>query len=82
MTDTAHRCSRDMKLLLIHGAPAAGKLTTARTLLDRVSGRPFDNHATIDVALTVFDFGAPGFWGLVQAVRYRSSRRRLKDAFP
>lgn len=58
-----------MQLLLIHGAPAAGKLTVARALLNRVPGRLFDNHAAIDVALTVFDFGAPGFWELVQAIR-------------
>jgi hypothetical protein len=58
-----------MKLLFIHGAPAAGKLTTARAVLDRVNGRLFDNHAAIDVARTVFDFGAPGFWELVQSVR-------------
>src|SRR5262249_44012719 len=29
----------------------------------------FDNHAAIDVARTVFDFGAPGFWELVKTVR-------------
>jgi hypothetical protein len=58
-----------MKLVFIHGAPAAGKLTTARALLALVTGRLFDNHAAIDVARTVFDFGAPGFWQLVQAVR-------------
>jgi hypothetical protein len=58
-----------MKLLFIHGAPAAGKLTTARALLNRVDGRLFDNHAAIDVARTVFDVGEPGFWELVQAVR-------------
>lgn len=58
-----------MRLLFIHGAPAAGKLTTAKALLRRVSGRLFDNHAAIDVARTVFDFGAPGFWDLVQAIR-------------
>jgi hypothetical protein len=58
-----------MKLLFIHGAPAAGKLTTARALLNRANGRLFDNHAAIDVARAVFDFGAPGFWELVQAVR-------------
>jgi hypothetical protein len=58
-----------MKLVFIHGAPAAGKLTTARALLALVTGRLFDNHAAIDVARTVFDFGAPGFWELVQAVR-------------
>ena len=58
-----------MKLVLIHGAPAAGKLTTARALLDRVGGRLFDNHAAIDLARTVFEFGTPGFWELVQATR-------------
>jgi hypothetical protein len=58
-----------MRLVFIHGAPAAGKLTTARALLSLVNGRLFDNHAAIDVARTVFDFGAPGFWDLVQTVR-------------
>jgi hypothetical protein len=58
-----------MKLLFIHGAPAARKLTTARALLHRVNGRLFDNHAAIDVDRTVFDFGAPGFWELVQVIR-------------
>jgi hypothetical protein len=58
-----------MKLILIHGAPAAGKLTTAKALLRAVPGRLFDNHAAIDVARTVFDFGAPGFWELVRTVR-------------
>jgi AAA domain len=58
-----------MKLVFIHGAPGAGKLTTARALVSRVHGRLFDNHAAIDVARTVFDFGAPGFWELVQTVR-------------
>ena len=58
-----------MKLLFLHGAPATGKLTVAKALLRAVPGRLFDNHAAIDVAETVFDFGAPGFWELVQAVR-------------
>jgi len=58
-----------MKLVFIHGAPGAGKLTTARALLSRIDGRLFDNHAAIDVARTVFAFGAPGFWELVQTVR-------------
>ena len=58
-----------MKLIFLHGAPAAGKLTVARALLRSLPGRLFDNHAAIDVASTVFDFGAPGFWELVQTVR-------------
>jgi hypothetical protein len=58
-----------MKLVFLHGAPAAGKLTVARALLEIVPGRLFDNHSAIDVARTVFDFGAPGFWELVQSVQ-------------
>lgn len=59
-----------MKLLFLHGAPAAGKLTIAKALLGMVPGRLFDNHVAIDLALTLFEFGAPGFWELVQSVRY------------
>jgi chloramphenicol 3-O-phosphotransferase len=59
-----------MKLLFLHGAPAAGKLTVAKALLGMVPGRLFDNHASIDLARTIFDFGAPGFWELVHSVRY------------
>jgi|SRR5436305_1897394 len=58
-----------MKLVFLHGSPAVGKLTVARALLRIVSGRLFDNHAAIDLARTVFDFGAPGFWELVHRVR-------------
>jgi hypothetical protein len=58
-----------MKLLFLHGAPAVGKLTVAKALLRIVPGRLMDNHAAIDLALTVFAFGAPGFWELVHHVR-------------
>ena len=58
-----------MKLLFLHGAPAAGKLTVAKALLGMVPGRLSDNHAAIDMALTVFDFDAPGFWELVHSLR-------------
>jgi hypothetical protein len=57
-----------MRLIFLHGAPAAGKLTVARALLQAVPGRLFDNHAAIDVARTVFEFGAPGFWPLVHRI--------------
>lgn len=59
-----------MKLLFLHGAPATGKLTVAKALLGMVPGRLFDNHAAIDLARTMFDFGATGFWELVHTTRY------------
>src|ERR1700719_1235899 len=58
-----------MKLLFLHGSPATGKLTVAKALLGMVPGRLFDNHAAIDLAWTIFGFGAPGFWELVHSVR-------------
>jgi adenylylsulfate kinase-like enzyme len=64
-----HALSSHMKLIFLHGAPATGKLTIAKALLRAIPGRLFDNHAAIDLAETVFDFGAPGFWALVQTVR-------------
>jgi len=71
-----------MKLVFIHGAPAAGKLTTAKALLDRVGGRLFDNHAAIDIARTVFEFGAPEFWELVQATRVLVVESASKRSLP
>lgn len=58
-----------MKLLFLHGSPAVGKLTVAKALLRIVPGRLMDNHAAIDLALTIFEFGKPGFWELVHDVR-------------
>jgi hypothetical protein len=71
-----------MKLLLLHGAPAAGKLTVAKALLETVPGRLFDNHASIDLALAVFDFGAPGFWELVHSVRYSALDAAAEHGVP
>ena len=68
-----------MKLLFIHGAPATGKLTTARALLRKVDGRLLDNHAVIDFAKTMFEFGAPGFWDLVHAARLTALRAAAKE---
>ena len=46
----------------------SGKLTVAKVLLRMVSGRLFDNHAAIDLARTVFDFGSSGFWHRVSGI--------------
>lgn len=58
-----------MNLIYLHGAPATGKLTIARELVQLVGGRILDNHASIDFAKTVFDFDTPEFWRLVQTLR-------------
>ena len=71
-----------MKLLFLHGAPAAGKLTVAKALLRMVPGRLMDNHAAIDLALTIFEFGAPGFWELVHDVRRSAMNAAAEHGVP
>jgi hypothetical protein len=71
-----------MKLLFLHGAPAAGKLTTAKAVLRRVSGRLFDNHVAIDLARTVFEFGTPAFWELVDSVRISTLTAAAENSVP
>jgi hypothetical protein len=41
-------------------------------LQNLIPAKIFDNHAAIDFAKTVFDFGAPGFWELVHAIRVKA----------
>lgn len=58
-----------MKLIYLHGPPAAGKYTIAQALEAKVGARLFHNHLTIDVAKAIFEFGTPAFWDLVDALR-------------
>lgn len=59
-----------MKLIIIHGPPAAGKLTVG-TELSRLTGfKLFHNHITIDCVKPVFEFGTPTFWRVVGNLRF------------
>jgi len=51
-----------MKLIIIHGPPAAGKLTVANALSLRTYFKVFHNHLTIDCTEPVFEFGTDAFW--------------------
>ena len=73
---------RAMKLIFLHGSPAVGKLTVAKALLRLVPARLMDNHANVDLARTVFDFGAPGFWELVHASRCVALEAAAKHGVP
>jgi MoxR-like ATPase len=57
-----------MKLLLIHGRPAVGKLTVARLVARETGGRLFHNHLTVNLALSVFPFGSPAFVALREEI--------------
>ena len=58
-----------MKLIIIHGPPAAGKLTVAKALAERTGFKVFHNHLSIDCAKPVFEFGSPEFWRVVEHIR-------------
>ena len=55
--------------VLLYGPPAAGKLTVATELARQYVLKIVDNHASVDPALRLFDFGSPGFGALVEELR-------------
>lgn len=57
------------KHVLLYGPPAAGKLTLANKLAETFEIRVLDNHASIDPALRLFEFGTPEFIDLVEHLR-------------
>jgi hypothetical protein len=71
-----------MKLLLLHGAPGAGKYTVGKAILELVEGRLFDNHVAIQFARSIYDFGHPSFWPLVWEARYAALRSATKAGEP
>jgi hypothetical protein len=71
-----------MKLLFIYGRPAVGKLTVAREVAERTGGRLFHNHLTVNLALSVYDFGTPGFVELREKIWMAVFRRALADQLP
>lgn len=60
-----------MRLLLIIGPPAVGKMTVGRAVADRSAFRLFHNHHTIELLLDVFDYGTPPFRTLNGEIRRR-----------
>jgi hypothetical protein len=50
-----------MKLVVLFGRPAVGKLTVARELAQLSGWRLFHNHLIVDALLAVFEFGSTPF---------------------
>jgi hypothetical protein len=50
-----------MKLIILHGPPAVGKLAVARELAALTGFRLFHNHLTVDLVTSLFPFGTPAF---------------------
>jgi hypothetical protein len=60
-----------MKLVIIFGPPAVGKMTVGYELRKLTGLKLFHNHMTIDLVLNFFDFGHPQFHTLVSEFRRR-----------
>ena len=50
-----------MKLFFLYGLPGTGKLTIARELAELTGIKLFHNHLTVDLLLSVFEFGSTPF---------------------
>jgi chloramphenicol 3-O-phosphotransferase len=57
-----------MKLIFLYGLPATGKLSVAQELSAMTGYKLFHNHLTVDLLLSVFDFGSPGFVALREEI--------------
>lgn len=71
-----------MHFVLVYGPPAVGKLTVARALQARTGWRLFHNHLAVDLALSLYEFGTPGFIALREAIWWAAFRRAADDALP
>lgn len=57
------------KVILLHGPPACGKLTTARRLAERMPAVILHNHLTFNLARTLFEIGDQHLLDLHRALR-------------
>jgi hypothetical protein len=71
-----------MKLVLIYGRPAVGKLTVARILAEKVHAPLFHNHLTVNLVLSIYGFGTPGFVELRERIWMDVFRRAMADRVP
>ncbi|WP_455837081.1 AAA family ATPase [Pseudarthrobacter siccitolerans] len=60
-----------MRLLVIFGPPAVGKMTVGREIAQRSNFRLFHNHTLIEPLLEVFEYGTPPFNRLLSEWRVR-----------
>lgn len=68
-----------MKLLIIHGPPAAGKLTVSREIARLTGFKVFHNHLSIDCVKPVFDFGTSPFARLIERIRVETIAEAARE---
>ena len=57
-----------MKLIFLYGLPGTGKLTIARELAEITGYKLFHNHLTVDLLLSMFEFGSKAFVELRESI--------------
>jgi deoxyadenosine/deoxycytidine kinase len=68
-----------MKIVWIHGAPAAGKLTVAKELKEKYGFKLLHNHLAVDLSLSIYDeFGAKDFHEFTDSIR-RLTLQKAKE---
>jgi hypothetical protein len=65
-----------MRLVVIFGPPAVGKMTVGREVAARSGFRLVHNHAVLEPLLELFDYGTPPFMRLLREFR----RRMVEEA--
>ena len=71
-----------MKLIVLFGMPATGKLTVGKELAALTGFRLFHNHLVVDLLLSVFDFGSPGFVELREQIWLSVFREACREGVP
>jgi hypothetical protein len=68
-----------MKLIVIYGAPASGKLTIATEVARRTGFKLFHNHVSIDCVKPVFEFSSPPFLRMIETIRFATIAEAARE---
>lgn len=68
-----------MKLIIIFGPPAVGKMTVGKALSRLTNLKLFHNHMSIELVHNFFDFGHPQFRKLDKEIRFSIFREVAKS---
>lgn len=67
-----------MKLVILYGPPATGKLTVARELSKLTGYMLFHNHLIADLASSIFPFGTKQYSDLAESIRLLTIKSAAK----
>jgi len=68
-----------MKFVFLYGKPAVGKLSVAQELARMTGFQLLHNHLVVDLALSLYEFGSPGFLELREELWWLLIRRALEE---